>query len=98
MSDSVHSSLDNILQATHDQTDAMESIAERQEQAARDRYDEQSRRDASESETKRKYEKEHLAKEDEQLAKEKEQAEILNSMWRKKKPPFRDPYPRDPHP
>jgi len=91
LSDSVHSSLDNILQATHDQTDAMESIAERQDQAARDRHDEQSRRDASEAEAKRKYEKEHLAKEGEQTEKLEEQAKALDGIWRKKKPPFRDP-------
>lgn len=69
----------------------MESIAERQEQAARDRHDEQSRRDASEAEAKRKYEKEHLAKEGEQTEKLEEQAKALDGMWRKKKPPYHDP-------
>ena len=91
LSDSVHSSLDDILQATRDQTDAMESIAERQEQAERDRQDEQSRRDERRDASDAKYKDEHLTK-------EQAQTEILNSMWRKKKPPFRDPHPRDPHP
>lgn len=91
LSNSVHSSLDDILQATRDHTDTMESIAERQEQAARDRHDEQSRRDASEAEAKRKYEKEHLAKEGEQTEKLEEQAKALDGMWRKKKPPYHDP-------
>lgn len=79
LSDSVHSSLDDLLQATLDQTEMMESVSERQAEDIEDYREAELHRSSADANARREFERDLLAKED-------EQSKMLDNIQRRKKP------------
>ena len=79
LSDSVHSSLDDLLKSTRHQSERMASISEQKAQALKNYQEAQSSRSSADAGERRKFEEKLLAKED-------EQSKMLDNIQRKKKP------------